>query len=104
MVATLFSGAPAILPQLIAAAAVGLLFVLAWQGADLATRFQFGVMAILFLALISFYLGGVEHWDSKLLLENLDPPAEGPPFWTLFAIFVITSYSIHYTKLYEKAI
>ncbi|SHO43079.1 amino acid permease [Desulfopila aestuarii] len=87
VVASFFSGAPVILPQLIAAVAVGLLFVLAWLGADLATRFQFGVMGVLFLALVSFYLGGIEHWDSQILLANLRPPAEGPPFWTLFAIF-----------------
>jgi amino acid transporter len=74
-------------PQLIAAAAVAFLFVFAWLGADWATRFQFGVMAILILALISFFVGGMWHWDAGLLVRNWGPPESAPDFWIVFAIF-----------------
>ena len=51
-----------IVPQLIAALAVCILFILAWFGADVATKFQYIVMAILGLALVSFFLG----WGQSL--------------------------------------
>ena len=73
--------------QLIAAVAVTLLFFLAWLGADLATRFQYVVMTFLFLALTSFYVGGMMHWDIEMLELNWARPAGSPPFWVLFAIF-----------------
>ncbi|WP_022663894.1 amino acid permease [Desulfospira joergensenii] len=73
--------------RIIAFAALGFLFVLAWVGADLATKFQYIVMALLVLALTSFYVGGLQHWDSSLLAGNWtkDHPSMG--FWALFAIF-----------------
>lgn len=87
VVSAFFPRAVSELPQLIAAMAVFLLFILAWLGADLATKFQYLVMVILFLALVSFYLGGMIHWDTELLINNWARPGEGPPFWILFAIF-----------------
>jgi len=82
-----FGEGPEVLPQLIAAAATLFLFLLAWKGTDLASRFQLTVMAMLLIALASFFLGGVEHWQTETLRANLERPPEGPPFWTLFAIF-----------------
>ena len=73
--------------QWIGVAAVAALFVLAWLGADLATRFQYGVMTMLVLALFSFFVGGMSHWDLAQLADNLARPANGAEFWTLFAIF-----------------
>ncbi|HEY5672193.1 MAG TPA: amino acid permease [Malonomonas sp.] len=73
--------------QIIALLAIAGLFVLAWQGADWATRFQYGVMAILCLALISFFLGGLAHWETDLLQANWQPSLESPGFWVLFAVF-----------------
>ena len=73
--------------QLIAAGAVAFLFIFAWQGADWATRFQFGVMALLVAALLSFFIGGIRSWDSALLAANWATPENGAPFWILFAIF-----------------
>ena len=73
--------------QSIAAGAVAFLFIFAWQGADWATRFQFVVMALLVAALVSFFVGGIRHWDSALLAANWATPADGAPFWVLFAIF-----------------
>ena len=74
-------------PQAIAAVAVSLLFILAWLGADWATRFQYVVMVILATALVSFFVGGVARWDSSLVASNWAAPASGPSFWVLFAIF-----------------
>jgi amino acid transporter len=74
-------------PHLIAAVAAGLLFVLAWLGADWATRFQYVVMAILAAALASFFAGGLERWDGALLVQNWSAPTPVTGFWVLFALF-----------------
>jgi amino acid transporter len=74
-------------PQIIAVAAALFLFLLAWLGADWATRFQFGVMAILAAALISYFTGGLMKWETVQLVENWRAPENGPGFWLLFAIF-----------------
>jgi amino acid transporter len=75
------------LSQLIAAAAVLLLFVFAWLGADWAARFQFIVMAILTAAIVSFFIGGAMRWDTAMLIQNFRAPADTQPFWIIFAIF-----------------
>ena len=86
-VAALIPGNPAILPQIIAALAVSFLFIFAWLGADWATRFQYIVMAVLFAAILSFFVGGFLHWDSKLLARNWTSSQTNLGFWVLFAIF-----------------
>jgi len=73
--------------QIIAAAAVGFLFIFAWLGADWATRFQYVVMAILAAALLSFFIGGIAKWDNALLVRNWTVPETGLAFWVIFAIF-----------------
>ncbi len=73
--------------QIIAVVAIGALFVLAWLGADWATRFQFVVMGILILALFSFFLGGWFQWDDQIFHENWNAAASGQGFWVLFAVF-----------------
>jgi amino acid transporter len=73
--------------QIIAAGAVAFLFIFAWLGADWATRFQFGVMAILVAALLSFFVGGITKWDTALLAQNWRTPVGGLGFWAIFAIF-----------------
>ena len=73
--------------QIIAACAIAFLFIFAWLGADWATRFQYVVMAILGLALLSFFLGGFIKWDTTTLVQNWSSPASGPGFWIIFAIF-----------------
>ena len=75
------------LPQVIAIAAVCFLFVFAWLGADWATRFQYVVMSILGLALVSFFVGGFAHWDNALLSRNWNAPDTAVGFWIIFAIF-----------------
>lgn len=83
----IFHGTSEALPQIIAALAVSFLFIFAWLGTDWATRFQYVVMAILVVALVSFFVGGLTGWDTATLTENWSPPASGPGFWVLFAIF-----------------
>ncbi len=78
---------PALSPRIIAFIAATLLFGLAWMGADVATRFQFLVMALLVASLASFYVGGFMHWNTATLAANWETPARTLPFWTLFAIF-----------------
>jgi len=73
-------------PQILAIAAVVGLFVLAWLGADWATRFQYGVMVLLFAAIVGFFLGGLPKWDPGQLRANLEPAGD-LGFWVIFAIF-----------------
>ena len=76
-----------IMPQVIAALAVFFLCIFAWFGADVATKFQYVVMAILGIALISFFWGGFSSWDPALLTQNWASPSPAMAFWVLFAIF-----------------
>ena len=78
---------PYISPRIIAAIAVGLIFILAWLGADWATRFQYGVMVLLIAALFSFFMGGLLQWDPAVFASNWSAPADAPPFWVIFGIF-----------------
>jgi len=73
--------------QIIAAVAVGFLFIFAWLGADWATRFQYVVMTILLAALLSFFIGGIAKWNNELLVQNWTAPETGLGFWIIFAIF-----------------
>jgi len=73
--------------RLAAAAALCALFVLAWLGADWATRFQYLVMAALAAALISFFIGGLPGWELTSVLDNWTSPQGGSGFWLIFAIF-----------------
>jgi amino acid transporter len=73
--------------QAVAAVAVVALYVLAWFGADAASKFQFVVMVLLVAALGSFYLGAVPGFDSELLTQGWSPEGDAPGFWAVFAIF-----------------
>jgi amino acid transporter len=95
-VAFMAGGNLAWLPQATAAVAVAGLFLLAWLGADWATRFQYGVMAVLAAAIVAFVAGALPEWSSARLVENFDPAvlpeaiAGGGltmPFWVAFALF-----------------
>jgi amino acid transporter len=85
-VAAMFPGAPGRLPQVVAAAAVAALFVLAWLGADWATRFQYVVMAVLFAAIVVFFAGGLPAWNGTVFADNVGRSGN-VPFWAVFAIF-----------------
>jgi len=73
--------------QAVAAVAVGLLFILAWLGADWASKFQLVVLGLLIAGLLSFYLGAFASFDGEILSNNLSPRASGLGFWAVFAIF-----------------
>lgn len=74
-------------PHWFSATAAAMLFVLAWLGADWATRFQYVVMATLVAALVSFFVGGVAHWSDAQLVANWQAPLPEAGFWMLFALF-----------------
>jgi amino acid transporter len=76
-----------LLPQIIAAVAVALLLVLAWLGADWATKFQYVVMVVLSAAILSFMVGGFINWNTELLAANWSPTRSDLSFWVIFAIF-----------------
>jgi amino acid transporter len=86
-VAALFPDGPPRLAQGAAAGAAAVLLLLAYLGADIATRAQYLIMAILGAALVSFFLGGFATWDSSVFEQNLAPLPEGLGFWPVFAIF-----------------
>jgi amino acid transporter len=73
--------------QLIAVLAILGLFVLAWAGADVATRFQFVIMAVLVAALLSFYAGAISSFDASRLSLSWASPVGAVGFWAVFAIF-----------------
>jgi len=73
--------------RLIAAMALGFLFIFAWLGADWATKFQYVVMALLCAALVSFFWGGLPGWDYRMASQNWATPHGSAAFWILFAIF-----------------
>jgi amino acid transporter len=84
-----------LLVRLIAAALVLLLAGIGAVGADLATRLQFFVMALLILALGSFFIGAAGEFDTSTVQDNLDQPDSGVGFWEAFAIFfpAVTGFS-----------
>ena len=85
-IAAMFPGVFKFHSQIVAAVAVAFLFIFAWLGADWATRFQYVVMALLGLALFSFFTGGLAGWKAEMIVRNW-PTANAVPFWVLFAIF-----------------
>lgn len=73
--------------QLMAAAGILVLFVLAWFGTNAATRFQYVVMVIMSAALISFYIGAGADFEPSRLIDAWDGVDDGLRFWVVFAIF-----------------
>jgi len=86
-VALMLPGYAYLTPRIIAVVAISLLFILAWLGADWATRFQYIVMTLLTLAIASFFIGGFPQWNRTVFFQNWMPPAGSMDFWPLFAIF-----------------
>jgi len=71
-------------PQIIASIIVLFFGLLAYIGADFVLRIQFGILAILGLAIISFFLGG---WGQSLPPVLTKPAGADVSFWTVFAVF-----------------
>ena len=83
--------------QLITLGTAFILFVLAFFGAGWAIRTQFMIMAFLFIAIIAFLGGAVQHFSLDVLQQNLYPSytavdhqdKTSPLFsyWLIFAIY-----------------
>ncbi len=73
------------------------LFALVFSGADWAIKIQFVIMAFLFLAIVAFLGGALQHFSFATLQQNLNPEytridlgeSKGPLFsyWVVFAIY-----------------
>ncbi len=96
-VVTALGGSATGLVQLVAAGLVLLIAAIAYIGADLATRLQFFVMALLVIALLSFLIGAVGDFDTAQLSDNIgrNDTGEDVGFWQAFAIFfpAVTGFS-----------
>lgn len=71
-------------PQLLASLVVIVFGILAYVGADFVLRIQFGILAILGLAILSFFAGG---WGDWIAPQWTVPQASEVGFWTIFAVF-----------------
>ncbi|MDH3293615.1 MAG: amino acid permease [Acidimicrobiia bacterium] len=94
LVDALGSDSPALI-RLIAAGLVLLLTGVGYVGADLATRLQYLVMALLVVALVSFFVGSIGDFSAEQLSDNLGRPDSEVGFWEAFAIFfpAVTGFS-----------
>lgn len=71
-------------PRLIATAVTLAFVVIAYVGADFALQIQYGILAILVAALVSFFSGG---WDDFMRPNLMPQYTEGVGFWAVFAVF-----------------
>ncbi len=75
---------PAYDPRIVATIVLIFFFILAYIGADIALRIQFGILAALILALISLFSGG---WGEEITPVLFNPEASNISFWGVFAVF-----------------
>ena len=71
-------------PQLLSAGVVLLFVVIAYVGADFALKIQYGILAILVAALVSFFTGG---WGDFVEPNLAAQYTDGISFWVVFAVF-----------------
>ncbi len=64
---------------MVALITVPLLFLLAWLGADWATRFRYVVIAVSVLALLSFFIGGIPHMNMGHIVRQMEATALEAP-------------------------
>jgi len=76
--------APVLEPRIIATIVVVFFGILAYVGADFVLRIQFGILAILGLAILSFFLGG---WGQGIAPTLPPPEVSEVSFWGAFAVF-----------------
>ncbi len=71
-------------PRLVSSGVALAFVVIAYVGADFALRIQYGILAILVAALVSFFTGG---WGG-FIEPNMTPQyTDGISFWVVFAVF-----------------
>lgn len=92
---TAFNSDSTVLIQLVAAGLVLVLGGVAVIGADLATRLQYLVMVLLFMALLSFFLGAFGDFEMDLFSDNVGGQSSDVGFWEAFAVFfpAVTGFS-----------
>lgn len=71
-------------PRIIATVVALMFVVIAYVGADFALKIQYFVLAVLVLALISFFTGG---WGETIRPNLVPQYSEGVSFWVVFAVF-----------------
>ena len=71
-------------PQVLATGVALVFVVIAYVGADFALKIQFGILAILVAALVSFFAGGWGDIGSPTTAASY---TEGVSFWVVFAVF-----------------
>lgn len=71
-------------PRLIATAVALIFALIAYVGADFALRIQFFILAVLVVALVSFFAGG---WNGSAPVNLAANYTLGNNFWTVFAVF-----------------
>ncbi|OZC03643.1 amino acid permease [Rubricoccus marinus] len=71
-------------PQILASGVVLMFVVIAYVGADFALKIQYGILAVLIAALVSFFAGG---WGETIAPTMSDSYTEGVSFWIVFAVF-----------------
>jgi solute carrier family 12 sodium/potassium/chloride transporter 2 len=75
-------------PQILSSVVVAGLFILTFKGADVALKAQYGVLAVLLIAVVSFMVGGALEFDPKVFAANKGSAfSGGVGFWSAFAIF-----------------
>jgi amino acid transporter len=82
--------------QLITLSTAAVLFMLAFFGAGWAIKTQYMIMVFLFLAIIAFLGGALQHFNFEMLQQNLYPAytsrdlnGNGAPFFSYWIIFAI---------------
>jgi len=75
---------PFFAPQTVSVALVLFFGFLAFIGAHFVIRIQFGILALLALALLSFFSGAGNGWLAPAMAP---PPAATAGFWEVFAVF-----------------
>ncbi|MFW6083909.1 MAG: amino acid permease, partial [Gemmatimonadota bacterium] len=71
-------------PRIVATVVAAVFVVVAYVGADFALKIQYFILAILVLALISFFTGG---WGETIEPNLVPRYSEGVSFWVVFAVF-----------------
>jgi len=75
---------PFFAPRTVSVALVLFFGFLAFVGAHFVIRIQFGILALLALALVSFFSGAEEGWLKPTMVST---PADAQSFWDVFAVF-----------------
>lgn len=71
-------------PQIMASLIVLFFGLLAYIGADFILRIQFGILALLGLAIISLFTGS---WGETVVVNWMPAATSEVPFWSVFAVF-----------------